>query len=220
MRKKLNLLCALIFLVLIASFFNAFRITMLGFRDGYNTTKTDIENHTYDNQLLSFKPIFLFPTEISAMKDSVTNTVTGERIPVTYTEIGVFSKIDPDKSEKIGASLLPAVTGFLRGILGIAAIVVFIRFVYRINKSEIFDWRNVKRLRRLGIYLCIAYLCKFVTIYMQSVELSKSFAIDGYELDYCAGLSNPDLLLGLLSLVFAEVFAIGLRLKEEQDLTI
>lgn len=56
--------------------------------------------------------------------------------------------------------------------------------------------------------------------YLTYRPLSEAFAVDGYELSLSAAIDITLLVLGLCALIVGEVFAIGLKMKEEQELTI
>jgi hypothetical protein len=61
-----------------------------------------------------------------------------------------------------------------------------------------------------------------VALYSSLIEASRTIAIEGYGINWSDNQTGLSLwlLLGLLCLISAEIFAIGLRMKEEQDLTI
>ena len=100
------------------------------------------------------------------------------------------------------------------------AVVLFIRLIISINKSDIFNWRNVRRLRRLGMALVVSFCCTFASSYLDFIGIDTVFSLHGYELSLSELVSTTTLVLGLCSLIVGEVFAIGLKMKEEQDLTI
>ena len=52
------------------------------------------------------------------------------------------------------------------------------------------------------------------------IGIDTVFSLHGYELSLSELVSTTTLVLGLCSLIVGEVFAIGLKMKEEQDLTI
>ena len=100
------------------------------------------------------------------------------------------------------------------------ALVVFIRLVISINRSDIFCWRNVRRLRRLGVLLVVAFACSWLSAWVEVEAVRDVLSIPHYELTTTDVVDRISLLLGLCALIVGEVFAIGLRMKEEQDLTI
>lgn len=55
---------------------------------------------------------------------------------------------------------------------------------------------------------------------MALCNLREAFSLESYELILSDSVKVTNLLLGLISLIVAEIFAIGLKMKEEQDLTI
>ncbi len=60
-----------------------------------------------------------------------------------------------------------------------------------------------------------------IKIFLHSyLGIDTVFSLHGYELSLSELVSTTTLVLGLCSLIVGEVFAIGLKMKEEQDLTI
>jgi hypothetical protein len=216
MKKKLNLLCILVFVVLIGSIVLNFTTGFMVGLDSVDET-SNVEKPLSPNVRLT--SMSLYPENPTVPTDTVVNTLTGEKTPILYTQIVAFTKSDKD-SGVVSPTIL--IFSLLTTIFAICAFVAFFRLVLRINKSNIFDWKNVRILRRLGIYLCILFVGKAVTLYSSLIEASNTIAIEGYGINWSEGQSSLalQLLLGLLCLISAEIFAIGLRMKEDQDLTI
>ena len=102
----------------------------------------------------------------------------------------------------------------------VAVVVLFLKLIVRVNRGHVFEWRNVRLLRWLGGLQLVA--CIVVTaqqIYGASV-VSSQFRVEGFAPDYFSYVSVLELSIGLVALIAAEIFAIGLKMKEEQDLTI
>ena len=117
-----------------------------------------------------------------------------------------------------GRNVLPANTWlaileFFAEMFAIVAALVsfisFIRFILNVNRNEVFVWENVNLLRLTACGLMILALvaacdefltgCSFVEVY--------DHFFDAF-------------IFGVFNLIVAEVFAVGLKLQEEQDLTI
>ena len=107
------------------------------------------------------------------------------------------------------ADLLSVLLGFIVLISAVVSFVCFLRFILNVNHNKVFVWDNVLLLRLTGIGLFIISLvygideCSNGGNYAEVFE--ESFGI---------------LIFSVFNLIVAEVFAIGLKLKEEQDLTI
>ena len=72
----------------------------------------------------------------------------------------------------------------------------------------------------VGILLIVVFVCVLLPEYMALCNLREVFSLESYELILSDSVKVTNLLLGLISLIVAEIFAIGLKMKEEQDLTI
>ena len=91
----------------------------------------------------------------------------------------------------------------------VAAIIAFIRFIWNVNRDKVFVWQNVSMLRWTGWGIMVGYVYTLVMDFFHSIPLTKSF----YE-------ASDYFIFAIFCLIVAETFAIGLKLKEEQDLTI
>ena len=102
---------------------------------------------------------------------------------------------------------------FLAEMFAIVAVLVsfisFIRFILNVNRNIVFVWENVNLLRLTACGLMI------VAVVASGDELyTGSSFVEVYDHFFDA------FLFGVFNLIMAEVFAIGLKLQEEQDLTI
>ena len=94
-------------------------------------------------------------------------------------------------------------------IVGLYALACFIRFIRNVNRDQVFTWENVSLLRWSGWGLLT-----------MEVAMILFDAIEGFSFSYIYQEDTNDLIFGVFILIVAEAFAIGLKLKEEQDLTI
>ena len=106
-----------------------------------------------------------------------------------------------------------ALIGFLFGFMVIVAAIVsfvcFLRFILNVNQNNVLTGENVNLLRLTGIGLLI------ITVFVLCSTLweGENFAV---AFDETIGL----MIFSVFNLIVAEAFAIGLKLKEEQELTI
>ena len=107
------------------------------------------------------------------------------------------------------AHLLEFIVELFAIVAAIVSFISFIRFILNVNRNKVFVWENVNLLRLAACGLMILALvaagdelytgCSFVEVY---VHFFDAF------------------IFGVFNLIVAEVFAVGLKLQEEQDLTI
>ena len=94
-------------------------------------------------------------------------------------------------------------------LAAIVSFVCFLRFILNVNQNNVLTGDNVKLLRLTGVGLL------FITVFSLCLTLweGENFA---EAFDEAIGL----MIFSVFNLIVAEAFAIGLKLKEEQDLTI
>lgn len=89
------------------------------------------------------------------------------------------------------------------------AFACYVRFILRVNHGEVFNWTNVDLLRTVGWCIVVTTTVMCSVISFSSINLLDAWS-DGISI----------IADGVFILIMAEVFSIGLKLKEEQDLTI
>lgn len=92
--------------------------------------------------------------------------------------------------------------------LGISSLVYFVRFILNVNHDKVFVLENVKLLRKTGWML--------IAVFLIACCMSGLISEDVWDIyTYVNGFLDP-----IFYLIVAEVFAIGIKLREEQELTI
>lgn len=94
-------------------------------------------------------------------------------------------------------------------VAAIVSFISFIRFILNVNRNKVFVWENVNLLRLTACGLMVLA----VIAACDELYAGRSF-VDVYDHFFDA------FLFGVFNMIISEVFAIGLKLKEEQDLTI
>ncbi|MBR5061189.1 MAG: DUF2975 domain-containing protein [Prevotella sp.] len=102
-----------------------------------------------------------------------------------------------------------AIAALIAGIGSLCSIVAFIRFILNVNRNKVFVWKNVSLLRWAGWGLLAYCVGGIAARVFARGNFTEAFLDHGDSLCSC-----------VFYLIVAEVFAIGLKLKEEQDLTI
>lgn len=224
MKRRLNILCVIVLFVLgysiIEHGYYYFAGVKLGAEVGMEAGKKGIDSPEYKRlrnmKIVSVVSHGYYHSGDELFTDSVYNEKSGEYVPASYSSLIVSVGTNSTFWELMKNTLFT----LLHTGVSIWAIVLFIRLMISINKSDIFNWRNVRRLRFLGVALIIGFSAQFLLAYSNMVSVSKVFSIPGYDLSLSELVSITNLVLGLCSLIVGEVFAIGLKMKEEQDLTI
>ena len=149
--------------------------------------------------------------------DVITNetaTAINEKDGSTVSILPFISMIGiPNEKADATDSIFLSLLDWMVIICCIYAIVQFVKMIRNIH-------RNIKRLRRLGFSLILCFCCSLVTFAINNHLVSQVISLKDCDFSIAFQFSDPTLLIGFTSLLFAEIFAIGLRLKEENDLTI
>ena len=106
-------------------------------------------------------------------------------------------------------------------ILFVCFVVAFVKFIININKGRIFVRKNIGLLRRIAWYLISVALLRCAGGIADDTMLSNMpVKLGAYEVTTYWTLPWSVLIIGLISLLMAEIWARGLQMREEQELTI
>ena len=216
MKKRLNLICLGIVLAVLVSMSYLFSTFYYGFKagiDAYEQGAAGVEKLD-----VTYKMIGTMPTDVITNE---TATAINEKDGSTVSILPFISMIGvPNEKADATDSIFLSLLDWMVMICCIYAIVQFVKMIRNIHRNIIFDWANVKRLRRLGFSLILCFCCSLVTFAINNHLVSQVISLKDCDFSIAFQFSDPTLLIGFTSLLFAEIFAIGLRLKEENDLTI
>lgn len=220
MKRRLNILCVLVILTLSYSVIEMGYYLFIGFRVGYESVSEEPTHLGNVDEVKNMKTIHLIPDGISMeggelLRDSIYNEKSGTYVPAAYAALAISVV-----AESLWSNFWVGVLAIIQLICLLKATFFFVRLVVAINRSQIFCWENVKRLRRLGFLLLVSFGCSLLSEYLNLQVIQEVFALPGYTISLREAVSITIPVLGLCALIVAEVFAIGLKMKEEQDLTI
>lgn len=106
----------------------------------------------------------------------------------------------------------------------IAILVLMVLIIHSLRRSirqeKTLDRRNVLYLRAIGVLTILSELVNALVIRQMSLKAAELLAGSGLSVDTGFQLSYTMIIMGILILFSAEVFAIGQNLSEEQTLTI
>lgn len=216
MKKRLNLICLGIVLAVLVSMSFLFSTFYYGFKagiDAYEQGAAGVEKLD-----VTYKMIGTMPTDVITNE---TATAINEKDGSTVSILPFISMIGiPNEKADATDSIFLSLLDWMVIICCIYAIVQFVKMIRNIHRNIIFDWANVKRLRRLGFSLILCFCCSLVTFAINNHLVSQVISLKDCDFSIAFQFSDPTLLIGFTSLLFAEIFAIGLKMKEENDLTI
>ena len=95
--------------------------------------------------------------------------------------------------------------------------VVFIRLVLAVNRGEDFGESATRRLRLMGWYIIAIYLGEWLLL---AFDTTPAVAYAGYDVSLHSEIDSMLLVIGLGLLMVSQLFAVGQKMKEENDLTI
>ena len=217
MKKQLNIICVLIFLVVGLSLVPSTYMMCKGFMDGFNYGMSQAKETHEDSseEILTPVGINLWPKSLIGSADQVLNQKDQKMYQTTFLKLMVWIK--PQDAGVMRYAGWLSIAGLFFVIL---AVMHFYKLINAINKEVIFDWINVRRLNKIGYYLLISFAMMQAYLFLTYLTVNRVIELKGYNLNYWCDFQSMNLILGLIALLISRIFAIGLRMKEEQELTI
>lgn len=113
----------------------------------------------------------------------------------------------------------------MAGLLSFVAIIVLMFLIIHslrrsIREEHTLDKRNVWLLRTIGLLTILTELLQDIVNWRMALRAADLLADSPYRVETAFQVSYPTIIMGILILFAAEVFAIGQNLSEEQKLTI
>jgi len=235
MKTRLKVLCWL-FVAAYATVIVHFVVTNIvsdfsdigdGFNEGVNAGR-ELENLDGSEVRKSFTSILVgnFSVKLKPIDkvspDRLTNEKTGEKMSTEIERVRLsVTNLSQVPWYLIVGNVLALLFSFVMLFIVIYIPVLSFKTIKSIVKNDIFDEKNIRRIRSIGYSLIIAFL---FGVYYDTV--SKATALHLISLkDYkiVSSLSSEDIFivtLGIVVLIFAEVLKIATQIKEEQDLTV
>lgn len=214
--NKFRILGIIAIIAIIANFFGGlnenWRDFKEGFEEGQNTAVKMYEPgrhiipHNATRAKLNVEPL------PGTTVDSLSNNRVDWALPYTVTEIETYVKPSAWHILVMGFAI-PGMFLFLIGFYSL------IRLLISISRREVFTSANVRRLRWFAYTSASIEILIAIGEWMIGSAAVEQISLPGYKIISYAGYS-PDWVAVIIPILFAEIFAIGVKMKEEQDLTI
>jgi len=215
MKKRLNILCIIILVMLAAHIIGTFFVVSTAFASGFEAGLAEEENN--DGQVSEFYTVRVFPTE---MTDRTAATLTDYKTKRQYKVWPASVAIKGDSTFAPSMLLTEGASGLTVIVASIVGLVAFVKFVRNVNRDEIFTKGTIRHLRCLGWCFLISSIALFIGYGVELAAAQGKFNVSGYTVSYEDFTKSKGLLFAIFTFIIAEAFAIAKNMKEEQELTI
>lgn len=221
MKKRFNIITVTMLALVVFNIVCNLVYISVAFSDAYSLMRrhSSEEIDSRMNALETERPITLqmLPLDILSPRMTTINEKTGKEITFDFSQGAAYV----DKSVAPSWTYPTEITlETICSVLWIVTFWFFIKFVRNINRIEIFTWKNVSLLRKMGALMLSAFALSWISGLIQNYEAWTVVALDGYMIDWFHSFDTITMVIGFCCLISAEVFAIGLRHQEELDLTV
>jgi hypothetical protein len=228
MQKKINLLSTLLVIAIVLGALSTCSSRAAregwqeGYEEGYNAGRYRDKSDAFNagaatgaaaREKLDYRTVILhlIPKQFPGYYETVLNTKTGENEPMSLMDIQVRLNGESSASKWIH--------GIILGIM-IVCILAFIFLLFylilTIKSGEIFDKGNERTLRWMAVVFFVVFVCDLAYSLLNYSLVKSAIALENYSIE----LERPSvfpLILGITFLLFAQIFAMGRKMKEDQE---
>lgn len=216
MQKRINILSTLLIIVLVLG--GASKCTVRearesykeGYEEGYEAGK-HARTAARENRHIQSLHVHLIPKDYRAYPEMILNTKTGEETPMALGDVRIGLKNPKNPLRWLSIVLI------LLGLFAIVfAIVKLVGFLSAIKSGKIFEKENERRLRWMAVLFLIRYAVEWGHLLVQYSFIKSSVALENYSITMERASLYP-LVIGITFLLFANIFALGRKIKEDQE---
>lgn len=210
---SVNLLCVCIIALISITVLFGLGVFTQGFVEGMSETREPIAHDDYLFLTASFTPASMAETPDSIM------AADGHRLPIFTGKGSVGVPIERIQDFPL---ILLAACGLLTLVIFIFLLVQFVKLIVNFNRGRIFEVRNCRYLSRIGVsMLVMAVLSMFVSYGNSQMIIDAAGGLKNYStVNWWALLPSSDFIVGLLALLFAQIWKRGISIKNENELTV
>ena len=161
MKKRLNLFCLCVIAAFLLSVSGNVQMIVRIFINGFEIGMKAAEEGGEMPVLPAYKQIHTMPTDLTEVTGTVTNLKDGSQLAIKP----LVSLVEcPSMPTSSAAALWEAMAALVVIVGFIYTTVYFCKLIVQINRNIVFDWTNVKYLRRIGWGLIAIFFCAFVSV--------------------------------------------------------
>lgn len=203
--KKIKIIGIITILIILCENIFTFSEGITSFKEGWDSARGVEKASTANLYSVDVQPK-------AEMQDSLYNTKMGCNVPYTITRVETYADFP-------GWVMLIMPLIFISGLCYLFGFYCLVRLLISVSRREVFTGKNVFRLR-LFAYSQVA-VSGLIWLYerVSNHFIVQQLQLPGYEAKSGTSFSVEWMLL-ILIILLAEIFAVGVKIKEEQDLTI
>ena len=211
--KKFNILGLISITIIIVYTVGSFTDFCKGVSDGWNhaeqVTSDSISNKSNE---VAFQRITVRTLTPSSEWEKVPNSAFGKEVP--YQTRSIITYVKPSHWYNVISFLVfPLAIGFFYGFY------CLINFLLSVARRQIFTDKNVHCMRWFSYSYIALQLHMTIQYWLGEQAALTQINLPGYEL-VGDTLIETDWISMIVIILFTEIFAMGTKIKEEQDLTI
>lgn len=219
MKRRLNLYSILIAALILVQVGLSIHSMILGFSVGWNTAKTEHQAHPRRGYT-SIVSLNIAPDQANSLTEAkFSDQVFHADKDVKVWPLKVMAATS-DSRYTMFTALIVILISIAELVFAVMLIVHFMKFVLNVNRQRVFEHDNIRHLRWVGGLLLFFGILETMEAMIDTYRASEFIHLSHYQILYSQTIETSTIVCGLVTLILAETFAIGMKMKEEAELTI
>lgn len=213
MNRKIRSYCLILSFIYVFVVVYTIFTEISSFKAGFKEGRSKIPREILHVNLIPKQGVYSFPDKANEVSSKI-----DVRLEVKNAKLLVLNPVEFPLGIRIGYYLILTSAFILLGCT-IWLPFLFFKVIRAASKGNILQLKVIKRIRKIGVILIFFYIADVL-----------AYTIDTLKAEYLLDLSNYNffidfsgfgtLILGIVTLLLAEILHVTLKMKEEQDLTI
>lgn len=213
MNKKIRVYCFILSIIYVFVVVYTIFTELASIKAGVGEGLRGVPREILHVNLVPKSGAFSFPEKVSGISGS-----QDVRIEIRSAKLMVLNPAELPRTILIGYYAVFCLALVLLGCT-IWLPFLFFKVIRAASRGNLIDLKVIKRIRKIGIILILFYIAD---VFAYTIDTLKAkYLVDLENYNFFIDLSGfGTLILGIVTLLLAEILHVSLKMKEEQDLTI
>lgn len=217
--NRIKLLCAILLIIIAGNFYQGVILSFIeGVKYGFAIAKYETDNHNSTDDFLLMEVV---AKDVNYLDSTEINNKTGQRVLIRSNNISLI--VNSQVTKPLWWNVLQVIYGaFILSVLILGAwiLALVIKILFSLQKSEVFDRINLKRINRIGLIIITIGLISTTLQLINIFSAQYLIELQNYVFSFAKVVDFNSLIMGVVILIMNEVLRMAIEIKEEQELTI
>lgn len=217
--KRIKVLCIVLLVVFFGSIYQSSILPFLeGVKYGITVAKYQLDHKEKTDD---FVLMDVASKDFTYLDMTEKNLKTGENVMIRTNNMTVLIHSLPNKPVWWSAlQFVHFVLVSISLVLGIWVPFLVVKIINSLQRFDVFDRKNLKRIYRIGIIVLVIGILESILQTINVISAKSIVDLSHYDFTFAKIIDFNPIIMGVVILIMNDILRIGIELKEEHDLTV